>query len=150
MNRWFLPRRDARLRNINATSARGVSSPKLLYENTNTLVKNSRASTARKRMCPWERWKCIFARIRCRVNARSVEKRSAVRGYYRVTFARTPEKSHINALTVSVPSPTALTCERTCKHTPPSKSTVVINARVPFRGCLFYSSTSIHVERNWT
>lgn len=149
-NRWFLPRRFARLRNINVTTARGVSSPKLLWENTNTLVKNSRANTARKRMCPWERWKCTSARIHCRVNARFVGKHSAVRGYYRVTFARTREKSHINAPTASEPSPTALTYERTCKHTLRWKNTVVIIARDLFQGCRFYSSTSIHVEKDWT
>lgn len=135
-------------RSTSARNVRGVSLQVHPSASTNTLARSSHASTATRPTFHWERWKCTFARILCLVSARFAAKRSAGRGYSKVTFARTQARSHISARTASVRSPTVRICVLTCRRIPPWKSTAARNVRVRFPECHFYTNTSTLAELN--
>lgn len=98
-------------------NAKEVSRQLRRSASTITVERSLHANTATRRMFPSERLRCTYARTLCRVSAQCVGKLSAVRGYYKATFARTRGKNLISALNVNARLPIVQICERIYKRT---------------------------------
>lgn len=139
---------QAARRSINVMNASAAFPPARLYASTNTLGRSLPASTVIKPMYRWVHLRCTYVRIRFRANAQSVVRHSVGRGCYRDIFARTQERSHINALSACVRSPTVPICVPTCKRILPWKNTAAHNVCARFPECLFSLNISKHAEMN--
>ena len=146
----FPTRKAVRTRNSVAKNVKEVSTLWPRCENTNILEKSSHASTVKKPTSLWVRWKCTFGRTLFRVNAPSVEKLSAVRGYYKVTFVRTRERNRTNVQAAIELLLIDRIYVHTFRHTPWSKNTVVRNVLGLSLACPSYSNISIRAVMIWT